>query len=163
MKMTLPTDSAERKEVPVNSGVLKYAPAALAGVARISKAGNDKHNPGEPLHHARGKSNDHSDCIVRHTMDVNDIEAFIKRTRDNDYKSPDGTDSDVEQLLSEVSQLCWRALMWSQELHEKYGGAPLAPGAKLPAQATAGPLPKWIDTFTGFEVEGTDPVPLNLE
>jgi hypothetical protein len=125
MKMTLPTDSAERKDVPVNSGVLKYAPAALAGVARISKIGNDRHNPGEPLHHARGKSNDHSDCIVRHTMDVNDIEANILRSEEVDR-------SKIDALLVEVSQLCWRALMWSQELHETYGGAPLAPGAKLP-------------------------------
>lgn len=127
MKLTLPTDSAERKNVPVFSGVLKYAPAALAGVARISKAGNDKHNPGEPLHHARGKSNDHADCIVRHTMDVADIEAFILRV-DN----PHLTKTEVESLLNEVSQLSWRALMWSQELHEKYGRAPLAPAARLP-------------------------------
>ena len=80
MKMTLPTDSAERKEIPLYSGVLKYAPAALAGMARISKAGNDKHNPGEPLHHARGKSNDHPDCIVRHAADVADIEAALQRS-----------------------------------------------------------------------------------
>src|ERR1700722_11536324 len=51
--MTLPTDSNERKTYPVLSGCVKYFPAALAGVAKISKLGNDKHNPGEPLHHAR--------------------------------------------------------------------------------------------------------------
>ena len=79
MKYTLPTDSAERKDVPVFSGVLKYAPAAIAGVARISKLGNDKHTPGEALHHARGKSTDHADCIVRHAMDVADLEAAIAR------------------------------------------------------------------------------------
>jgi hypothetical protein len=82
MKMTLPTDSAERKEIPITSGVLKYAPAALAGVARISMEGNKKHNGDQPLHHARGKSTDHSDCIVRHLIDVNDIEAYIKRELD---------------------------------------------------------------------------------
>ena len=68
MKMTLPTDSAERKDVPVFSGVVKYAPAALAGVARISKAGNDKHNPGERMHWARGKSADHLECAARHLL-----------------------------------------------------------------------------------------------
>lgn len=134
MKLTLPTDSAERKDVPVFSGVLKYAPAALAGVARISKAGNDKHNPGEPLHHARGKSSDHGDCIVRHAMDVADIEAHIVRNFDNDsdtwYKS-----EDAKALLAEASQLAWRALIWSQELHERFGGAPLAPGARVPSPA----------------------------
>ena len=134
MKMTLPTDSAERKRHPLFSGVLKYAPAALAGVAKISIDGNDKHNPGQPLHHARGKSTDHPDCVLRHAADVADIEAHIKRNFDNDpevwYKS-----EDAQALLTEVSQLAWRALMWSQELHERYGGAPLAPGAVEPSDA----------------------------
>jgi hypothetical protein len=134
MKMTLPADSAARKEVPVFSGVIKYAPAAIAGVARISKLGNDKHNPGEPLHHARGKSTDHADCILRHAMDVSDIEAAIIRV-DEGVEWADAhpvREAQVEAILAEVSQLAWRALMWSQELHERYGGAPLAPGAKLP-------------------------------
>lgn len=134
MKMTLPADSAARKEVPVFSGVIKYAPAAIAGVARISKLGNDKHNPGEPLHHARGKSTDHGDCILRHAMDVSDIEAAIIRV-DEGVEWADAhpvREAQVEAILAEVSQLAWRALMWSQELHERYGGAPLAPGAKLP-------------------------------
>jgi hypothetical protein len=128
--MTLPTDSAERKEVPLFSGVLKYAPAALAGVARISKLGNDKHNPGQPLHHARGKSTDHADCILRHMIDVADIEAHINREGRGTVSL-----SDAKALLAEVSQLTWRALMWSQELHERYGCAPLAPGARLPSNA----------------------------
>jgi hypothetical protein len=136
VKTTLPTDSAERKEVPINSGVLKYAPAAIAGVARISMAGNRKHNGDQPLHHARGKSSDHSDCVLRHAMDVNDIEAYIKRNLDNG--SAIESSDYVKQLLNEASQLCWRALMWSQELHETYGGAPLAPGAKLPSTAAPG-------------------------
>jgi hypothetical protein len=41
----------------------------------------------------------------------------------------------VEALLTEVGQFAWRAVIWSQELHEKYGGAPLAPGARLPQPA----------------------------
>ena len=137
MKLTLGEDSADRKNIPMFSGVLKYAPAALAGVARISKLGNDKHNPGQELHHARGKSNDHGDCVIRHAMDVADIEAHIKRNFDNDpdvwYKS-----EDAKALLNEASQLAWRALIWSQELHERYGGAPLAPGARLPSSAQPG-------------------------
>jgi hypothetical protein len=129
--MTLPTDSTERKGVPMYSGVLKYFAAALAGVARISKAGNDKHNPGEPMHHARGKSNDHADCIARHLMDVADIQASIDRGPDHTGIT-DEVPADVEALLIEVSQLAWRALALSQELHEQYGSAPLAPGARLP-------------------------------
>lgn len=121
MNMTLPTDSAERKNYPLLRGCLRYFPAAIAGVARISKLGNDKHNPGEDLHHARGKSSDHGDCIMRHLMDTQDLLEAIKRG-DADAKSQD--------VLLEVSQMAWRALAYSQELHEQLGGAPLAPGAK---------------------------------
>jgi len=119
--MTLPTDSAERKNYPLLSGVLRYFPAALAGVARLSKLGNDKHNPGEALHHARNKSSDHGDCIVRHLVDVQDLLAMDERSA----LTPKG----VEDLLTEASSLAWRALALSQELHEKFG-SPLAPGAK---------------------------------
>lgn len=65
----LSTDSAARKAAPIASGVLDYFPLALADVARLSKIGNDKHNPGQPLHWSRGKSDDHADCIVRHMIE----------------------------------------------------------------------------------------------
>lgn len=123
MNLTLPTDSEARKDIPLLGGCLRYFPAALAGVAKHSKAGNDKHNPGEPLHHARGKSMDHEECILRHLTDLQDLQAVEKR--ENSL-----TRSDM--VLAEVNALCWRALALSQELHEKLAGAPLAPGAKLP-------------------------------
>ena len=49
-------DSAMRKTFPMATGLLDYFPDACAEVARISYLGNEKHNPGEPMHHARGKS-----------------------------------------------------------------------------------------------------------
>jgi hypothetical protein len=119
--LTLPTDSNERKDYPIMSGFLKYFPAAIAGVANLSKIGNDKHNPGQPLHHARGKSSDHGDCIIRHLMDLQDLIAAKDK----------GILITEEQILLEASSLAWRALAYSQELHEAYG-APLAPSAKLP-------------------------------
>lgn len=118
--MTLPTDSKERKNFPVHTGCLRYFPAALAGVAKTSKRGNDKHNPGEELHHNRSKSMDHSDCIVRHLMDAEDLLAALDRG---------DTNVTVEDVLTEVSAIAWRALAYSQEIHEKFG-APLAPGAR---------------------------------
>lgn len=127
--MTLPVDSQERKNFPLLRGCLRYFPAALAGVALTSKLGNDKHNPGEELHHARGKSSDHGDCIVRHLMDVQDMLAEFDR-RVHGAEGPLGSD-EVKAVLNEVNQLAWRALAYSQELHEALG-APLAPGAKLP-------------------------------
>lgn len=116
--MTLPTDSAERKNFPLLSGCLKYFPAALAGVAFISKLGNDKHNPGQPMHHARGKSADHGDCILRHLTDTEDLLAAMSRGQ-----------ATQQQVLTEASQLAWRALAYAQDLHEQFG-APLAPGAQ---------------------------------
>lgn len=117
--ITLPTDSAARKRVPMYAGVLAYFPASLAGVARVSWDGNCKHNPGEPLHHARGKSMDHADCIVRHLLDLHDLLAALDR----------GAAVDEAAILSEASAMCWRALALSQELHERFG-APMAPGAR---------------------------------
>lgn len=111
--LTLPTDSAARKQIPLLAGCLRYFPAALAGVAQISKEGNDKHNPCEPLHHARGKSMDHGDCLLRHLMDMQDHLAAGR----------------IEEAVKEADAVAWRALALSQELHEA-NGAPLAPGAK---------------------------------
>lgn len=58
--------SAERKEYPLCEGFVDYFPDAMALVAHLSWAANEKHNPGEPLHHARNKSADEADCIMRH-------------------------------------------------------------------------------------------------
>jgi hypothetical protein len=117
---TLPTGSSERKEYPLFRGCLRYFPAALAGVAKTSKVGNDKHNPGEPMYHARGKSTDHGDCVLRHMADVEDLLSALERGDSN---------VTIQNVLTEVDQMAWRALAFSQELHERLG-APLAPGAK---------------------------------
>jgi hypothetical protein len=65
----LPADAAVRKATPITTGVLDYFPRAIAYVAQVSKAGNDQHNPGEPLHWAREKSTDHADCVARHLIE----------------------------------------------------------------------------------------------
>ena len=62
------TDSELRKRTPIWSGVMQYFPNAIEAVARVSWKGNEKHNPGEPLHWARGKSMDQEDCIARHMI-----------------------------------------------------------------------------------------------
>jgi Domain of unknown function (DUF5664) len=73
--MHLPEDPQERKNTPITSGVLDYFPLALAEVARISKAGNDQHNPGKPLHWDKTKSLDHADCIARHLIDRGTVDS----------------------------------------------------------------------------------------
>ncbi len=128
MRLTLPIDSATRKDIPIRSGCIDYFPAAIAGVAMHSVAGNNKHNPGEPLHHARGKSMDHADCIDRHLTDIHDMLAFLQRAEIEGAMKYD--DAVCEAVLVEANALCWRALALSQDLHEKLGGAPLAPRAR---------------------------------
>ena len=68
-KMLLPTNAAERKKIPIVSGVLDYFPLAIAEVAKCSLSSNEQHNPGQPLHWDRTKSFDHIDCIGRHIID----------------------------------------------------------------------------------------------
>jgi hypothetical protein len=67
--VSLPTDYKERKGIPIITGCFDYFPDALAAVARLSKKANEKHNPGEPLHWSKNKSNDHADCLGRHLAD----------------------------------------------------------------------------------------------
>lgn len=105
----LPTDSGARKDAPMATGVLDYFPLALAAVARLSKIGNDKHNPGEPLHWARGKSMDHADCIMRHLAERGDI------------------DIDGE---SHTVKVAWRALALLQEEEEQRLGLPMSRGSR---------------------------------
>lgn len=77
--ISLPTDPAERKKIPLYSGLLKYFPDALAAVARVSFAGNEQHNPGQPLHWAREKSTDQEDTLVRHLMESGTIDSDGQR------------------------------------------------------------------------------------
>jgi len=94
-----PSESKRRKETPIYSGVLRYFPDALAAVARLSFKGNEKHNPGQPLHWARGKSTDHGDCIVRHQLE------------------PDVIDPETGEF--HACAVAWRALAQLQLLEEK--------------------------------------------
>jgi hypothetical protein len=76
-----------------------YFPDALAAVARVSVAGNKKHNPGEPLHWARGKSMDQMDCVIRHTL------------------TPDVVDEETQE--PERNQALWRLLAETQLAEEQ--------------------------------------------
>lgn len=62
-------DAEERKAQPICAGVLDYFPDALLEVARVSKIGNDQHNPNQPLHWAKEKSTDEADALLRHLLD----------------------------------------------------------------------------------------------
>lgn len=74
MSQTLITDSKARKEIPMARGLLDYFPNALAEVARLSLAANEKHNPGQELHWSFEKSADHADTILRHLVDRGELD-----------------------------------------------------------------------------------------
>lgn len=81
--MLLPSDSTERKNVPLYGGLVAYFPNALIAVAKVSVAGSQQHHPGEPLHWDRSKSADHADCLLRHlwgrgTIDTDGIRHSAK-------------------------------------------------------------------------------------
>lgn len=116
---TLPVDSAFRKEFPIESGVNRYFPAAIVCCAAWSKFNNQKHNPGEPLHHSRAKSGDHEECIARHNLDIADAQ---RRDAGDDLTE-----------LEEATAVFWRAGARLQILAERLG-APPAPAARFPEE-----------------------------
>lgn len=107
--MALPTDPKERKNVPIASGVLDYFPDAVAAVAALSRAGNEQHNPGKPLHWDRDKSGDEADALMRHFMERGTIDA-------------DG--------IRHSAKVAWRALALLQKELEVAYGLPLPRGAR---------------------------------
>lgn len=75
----LPKDPKERKKVPLWTGLVKYFPAALAAVARVSFAGGEQHNPGKPLFWDRNKSMDQEDTLLRHLWESGTIDTDGQR------------------------------------------------------------------------------------
>jgi hypothetical protein len=134
----LPTDSEERKQLPIFSGVLNYFPLAIAAVARVSKRGNDKHNPGQTLRWSRGKSMDHCDCIARHLIDVDTVNPETGEFED-------------------AMALAWRALAKLQELEEERLGEPMSRGSRLFAPEPVRPAPKPSQPVTDFDHPDFDP------
>ena len=100
---------AERKGQPIATGVLAYYPRAFAAVAEVSRRGNDKHNPGEPLHWAREKSTDEADCAARHIIDAL---AADKRGDPGGVLALDANGS------PHLASAAWRVLAWLERALE---------------------------------------------
>jgi hypothetical protein len=107
---SLPEDAELRNSYPMADGLLDYFPNALAEVSRVSFIGNQQHNPGEPMHWARGKSTDHRNKILRHLADAG------------------GKDS---KGVRHSAYLAWRALANLQEELERDEGYPMSRGSRL--------------------------------
>lgn len=111
-------NSQERKSEPILSGCMAYFPDALAAVARVSVAGNNKHNPGEPLHWARGKSMDQLDAVARHIL------------------TPEVVDPETGEV--ELAQAAWRCLAQLQLSEEKrLAGLGIRPYSGIVPDATS--------------------------
>lgn len=87
-----------RKDYPIYTGVLKYFPKALMEVSKVSKIGNDQHNPDQEIHWDRSKSMDHSDALTRHLLEAESID---------------------EDGVMHLAKVCWRALAWLEVTLEK--------------------------------------------
>lgn len=109
--------SEQRKQFPMCTGFVDYFPDAMAAVSHISFNGNEKHNKGQPLHHARGKSMDHPDCNVRHMSTRFDADPAYAQ--------------DVLAPVYHLAEHAWRAMALLQETMERIYGLPLAPAARL--------------------------------
>lgn len=83
----------ERKATPVFTGVMCYFPNAIRYVSQVSKAGNDQHHKGEPLHWDMSKSKDEADALLRHLIDM----------------GPNGDVLDDDDILH-AGKVAWRAL-----------------------------------------------------
>lgn len=131
--MSLPTDPKARKATPIVTGCMDYFPLALAAIARLSKKANDKHNPGQPMHWSRGKSDDHADCLGRHLLERGQI--------------------DPETGESFTVHTAWRSLALLQiEEEERLGLAAPSPAlALLAAHPEPGPLPPIGPAITAKE------------
>jgi len=96
----------ERKKYPLYEGLMAYFWNVMLRVARVSYDGNEQHNPGQPLHWARGKSKDQMDCMLRHAGEFDR----------NDF-------SDASENAG--AAMCWRAwAVFEDYLERKYNLQP---------------------------------------
>lgn len=118
---TLPDDGAERKKYPLASGLFDYFPDALVAVSNVSWQGNNQHNPGQPLHWARGKSSDEADTMLRHfsargTIDTDGIRhsakmvwralaILQKEIEASQAEQPQATESTVFDELKRINEI----------------------------------------------------------
>lgn len=110
---SLPEDDKQRLDFPMFDGLLAYFPNALAEVARVSFLGNEQHNPGQPMHWARGKSTDHENKIIRHLVDAGKLDS---------------------RGVRHSARVAWRALALLQEELERDEGFPMSRGSKAPVK-----------------------------
>lgn len=131
-RSSLPEDDTARIDFPMFDGLLAYFPNALAEVARVSKLGNDQHNPGEPMHWAREKSTDHENKIVRHLIDAGKFDS---------------------RGVRHSARVAWRALALLQVELERDEGHPMARGATFTPSDPQAERNKWASAEAAMRAE----------
>lgn len=109
LDLHLPDDDAVRGEFPMFDGLLRYFPNSLAEVSKVSKIGNDQHNPGQEMHWARDKSTDHGNKIMRHLVDAGKFDG---------------------RGVRHTARAAWRILAMLQEELEREEGLPPSPASR---------------------------------
>ncbi|MFI5397628.1 MAG: dATP/dGTP diphosphohydrolase domain-containing protein [Candidatus Binatia bacterium] len=66
---SFPDEDKARKRLPMWTYITQYFPKALMAELGVAVAGNEQHNPGEPLHWAREKSTDQMNTAFHHMWD----------------------------------------------------------------------------------------------
>jgi len=107
-------ESAMRKMMPIGTLITEYFPDAFLGMAAVAYVGNQKHNPGEHMHWARGKSMDQFDCVVRHSIDA-------KRAGADGWDTYYLKDGSIYQVRHKAAA-AWRAAAEAQLDAESAGG-----------------------------------------
>jgi hypothetical protein len=104
-----PSELLDLKNTLVAARTMQRTLSRLAEVARVSKAGNDQHNPGQPLHWSRGKSTDFADTIARHLLERGAVDVDGQR---------------------HTAKAAWRILAMLQIEMEEALGKPISRGSK---------------------------------
>lgn len=97
----LPNDNTARKGIPLYTYLTQYHPNALVEVAKVAVAGNEQHNPGEPMHWAKGKSMDQLNTAMRHIFDHGMGNAY---DRDDPYRC------ESRRPIMHLAKAAWRLL-----------------------------------------------------
>lgn len=105
----LPTNDAERKNLPIFHMIARYFPKALREVTRVCVANNVRYNPDRKpadINWARGKSKDQLGSLFRHMLEY-EVDGLVFEELPPEVKAACGPGFERVYVLAEAA---WRAL-----------------------------------------------------